>query len=212
LGHVLYAPPIGVGAGADQHTEDFAIIELDPSKVDAENFKGNVIDFGTKLKFEDFYRRMKPDPDNPKTFMYPFDLLMELQGIITTAELHRPTMVGKKGEPCLMVVKRGSATDLTFGRGNNIFSFIRHYFEDKEPQTSKEWPVLSFEEHSRAFSGQGDSGAVVVDGRGRIGGLINSGSGDMEDLDITYATPIEFLMERITKQFPNAHLIPVSTA
>ena len=78
LGHVLYAPPIGVGAGADQHTEDFAIIELYPFKIDAKNFKGNIIDFGTKLKYEDFYRKMKPDSDNPKTFMfmYPFNRLM----------------------------------------------------------------------------------------------------------------------------------------
>ena len=214
LGHVLYAPPIGVGAGADQHTEDVAIIELDPSKIDAKNFKGNIIDFGTKLKFEDFYHKMKPDSDDPKTFMfmYPFHRVMMLQGTISTAELRRPTMVDKKGDMCLMVVKRGNATDLTFGHSNNIFSFVRHYFEDKDPQTSKEWPVLSCEENGRAFSGQGDSGAVVVDGRGRIGGLITSGSGDMEDLDITYATPIEFLMERITKQFPNAHPHPVLSA
>ena len=82
LGHVLYAPPIGVGAGADQHTEDFAIIELDPFKIDAKNFKGNIIDFGTKLKFGDFHRMMEPDPPNRKTFMYLCDRLMKLQGTI----------------------------------------------------------------------------------------------------------------------------------
>ena len=76
----------------------------------------------------------------------------------------------------------------------------------------KEWPVLPYDEKSGAFSGQGDSGAVVVGGRGRMGGLITSGSGDMDFLDITYATPIQYLMECISEQFPNTHLNPIPTA
>ena len=211
LGHVLYAPPIGVGATADQHTEDFAVIALDPSKIDAKNFKGNVIDLGTKFTFTDFYRKINFQTGR-ESFEHPLDRLLPLQGTISTAELRRPTMVDRNGEPCLIVLKRGNATDLTIGRGNNVFSFVRHYFKDKEPQTSKEWPVLSYDEKSNAFSGQGDSGAVVVDGRGRIGGIITSGGGDTDDFDITYATPIEFLLQRIASQFPNAHLNPVLTA
>jgi len=206
LGHILYAPPIGVGATADQYTEDFAIIALDPSKIDAQNFKGNVIDLGSKLTIPVFRRKLN--------FMYPLDRLLPFQGTISTAELRRPSMVDKNGKPCLMVLKRGNATGLTISHGNNVFSFVRHYFKDKEPQTSKEWPVLSYYEDfkSYGFSGQGDSGAVVVDGRGRIGGLITGGCGDAKDLDITYATPIEFLLQRIAKLFPNAHLIPGLTA
>ena len=206
LGHVLYAPPIGVGATADQHTEDFAVIALEPCKIDAQNFKGNVIDLGSKLRIGDFYDRLNVN------FMYPLDRLLPLQGTILTAELRRPSIVDQNGEPCLMVLKRGNSTDLTIGRGNNVFSFVRHYFKDKEPQTSKEWPVLPYDQQSGAFSGQGDSGAVIVDGGGRIGGLITGGCGDTDDLDITYATPMEFLLQRIAKQFPNAHLIPGLTA
>jgi len=211
LGHVLYAPPIGVGATADQHTEDFAVIALDPSKIDAKNFKGNVIDLGTKYTFIDFHHMMNSHL-GPESFEYPLDRLLPLQGTISTAELRRPTLVDKNGEPCVIVLKRGNATDLTIGRGNNVFSFVRHYFKDKEPQTSKEWPVLPYDQKSNAFSGQGDSGAVVVDGRGRIGGLITSGGGDTDDFDVTYATPIEFLLQRIAEQFPDAHLDPVLTA
>ena len=213
LGHVLYAPPIGVGATADQHTEDFAVIALDPSKIDAQNFKGNVIDLGTKFTFTDF-DRMTNSQLGPEGFDYPVDRLLPLQGTISTAELRRPTLVDKNGGPCLIVLKRGIATDLTVGRGNNVFSIVRHYFKDKdkEPQTSKEWPVLPYDQESNAFSGQGDSGAVVVDSRGRIGGMITSGGGDTDGFDITYATPIEFLLQRIAEQFPNAHLNPVLTA
>ena len=212
LGHVLFAPPIGVGPTADQYTEDFAVIALDPSKIDAQNFKGNVIDLGSKLEDVDLCDMMNPHPTNLKRFEYPPDHLLTLQGTISTAELRCPTMVDQNGKPCLMVLKQGTATDLTIGRGNNVFSFVRHYFRGKEPQTSKEWPVLPYNQKSGAFSGQGDSGAVVVDVRGRIGGLITSGCGDTDDLDITYATPMDFLMQRIAKQFPNAHLNPVVSA
>ena len=212
LGYVLFAPPIRAGVTADQHTEDFAIIALEPSKIDRRNFKGNVIDLGAQLTVVDFHRMMHPHPTNPKRPKYPPDRLLRLQGTISTAELRRPTMVDQNGEPCLMVLKRGNATDLTIGRGNNIFSFVRHYVKDKEPQTSKEWAVLPYDEKSGPFSAQGDSGAVVVDGHGRIGGLVTSGGGTTDSLDITYATPIEFLMQRIAKQFPNAHLNPVPTA
>ena len=212
LGHVLFAPPIGVGPTADQYTEDFAIIALDPSKIDAKNFKGNVIDLGTKFPVADFYRMTNTHPTDPNAFEYPPDHLLPLRGTISTAELRRPTTVDENGDPCLMVLKRGIATDVTIGRGNNFFSFVRHYFKGKEPQTCKEWPILPYDQKSKAFSGQGDSGAVVVDGRGRISGLITSGSGDTDEFDITYATPIEFLMQRIAEQFPNAHLNPVVTA
>jgi hypothetical protein len=34
----------------------------------------------------------------------------------------------------------------------------------------------------------------------------------MDFFDITYATPIQFLMECISGQFPNAHLNPIFTA
>ena len=148
LGHVLYAPPIGIGAGVDQHTEDFAIIELEPSQIDAENFKGNVIDLGIKFTVVDFDRMMNSHPTDPKNFKYPLDRLLPLQGTLSTAELRRPTIVDEHGELCLTVLKRGDATDLTIGRSNNTFSFVRHYFKE----TSKEWPILSYDQKSGAFS------------------------------------------------------------
>ena len=49
LGHVLYAPPIGVCAIV-QYTEDFAIIEFDSSKIDAKNFKETSSTSGLSLR------------------------------------------------------------------------------------------------------------------------------------------------------------------
>lgn len=46
LGHIARSPPITLGAGTEGFTEDFAIVELDSSKVE-KVFEGNVIDLGT---------------------------------------------------------------------------------------------------------------------------------------------------------------------
>src|SRR5258708_1203165 len=45
--HVVYAPPISVGTGPKQFTEDWALIELNRDKIDWNNSKGNVVYFGT---------------------------------------------------------------------------------------------------------------------------------------------------------------------
>lgn len=47
IGQVAYSPPISVGAGTKCYTEDWALIELDRSKIDWKKFKGNVVDLGT---------------------------------------------------------------------------------------------------------------------------------------------------------------------
>jgi hypothetical protein len=47
LGYVVYAPPISVGTGLQQYTEDWALIEFNRDKIDWDNFKGNVVYLGT---------------------------------------------------------------------------------------------------------------------------------------------------------------------
>jgi hypothetical protein len=47
LGHVVYAPPISVGTGSKQFTEDWALIELNRDKIDWNDFKGNIMYLGT---------------------------------------------------------------------------------------------------------------------------------------------------------------------
>ena len=45
LGHIVRSPPISFSAGAEGFTEDYAVVELDRSRIsDKEAFKGNVID------------------------------------------------------------------------------------------------------------------------------------------------------------------------
>jgi len=72
-----------------------------------------------------------------------------------------------------------------------------------------EWPIYPYDSKSGPFSDLGDSGAVIVDGHGRIGGLLTGGSGKMGfEFDITYATPISFIVESIKAKYPKAHLNP----
>ena len=45
LGHIVRSPPITLGAGTDRFTEDYAVVELDSSRI-KDAFLGNVIDVG----------------------------------------------------------------------------------------------------------------------------------------------------------------------
>ena len=75
-----------------------------------------------------------------------------------------------------MMIKRGNAAGLTVGRDNEIYSYARNYYDGKA-ETSKEWAILPLDLKSCAFSEKDDSGFLIVDGLGRIGGLLTGGAG-----------------------------------
>lgn len=117
-----------------------------------------------------------------------------------------------KNDPCLLVIKRGGTTGLTFGRANDICSYVHHY-HSLPAKTSKEWAILPFDTKSGAFSAEGGSGSVIVDGFGHIGGLITSGAGSTDGLDITYATPNSFLLKRMqANRLHEPNVSPVLTS
>jgi len=195
LGHVVLSPPINV-KNSEGYTEDWAVIEIDSSKIDASNFKGNAIDLGTRIPVDELTLMMRPkhDPWNDRYFKYPTGRLLHLKGTIPDEEMRNPTVFDENDDPCFAVLKRGNATGLTVGRANDILSYARDY-SDGEARTSKEWAILPHDSKSGAFSEKGDSGSVIVDGQGRIGGLLTSGAGTTSDLDITYVTPISILLK-----------------
>jgi hypothetical protein len=209
FGHVVFAPPISVGISVGGYLEDFAIVEVDTSKIDADSFRGNVMDLGTQIEPGDFTRMMHPHPKNSKSFTYPPDRLLPLRGIIPENEIRNPTMLDRNSDPCIMVTKSGSTTGLTIGRANNIFSYVRHYFSDDKSEISMEWAILPFDSKSGPFSAKGDSGSVIADGTGRMGGLLTGGAGATSSTDITYATPLSFLKKGIAQKFKTAHFDPV---
>ncbi|KIO04582.1 hypothetical protein M404DRAFT_82094, partial [Pisolithus tinctorius Marx 270] len=109
-------------------------------------------------------------------FKFPLDRLLPLVGTITDKLMHAPDMWDLDGEPCLLVVKNGNATGITIGRANGVFSIVREYSMDMTiNQTSMEWAIINYDSKSDVFSGPGDSGSIIADLHGRIGGLLTGG-------------------------------------
>ncbi|KAH8111885.1 hypothetical protein DFH11DRAFT_1546184 [Phellopilus nigrolimitatus] len=221
LGHVVLSPPISVGSSSDEdegYTEDWAVIEVDASKIDASNFNGNAIDLGTRIPSAEYRRMMHPNIENAHGFTYPRDRLLRLRDTIPEDQMRRPTAIDQNGEPCLMVLKRGCTSGLTIGRANNICSYARYYYPYYNWETSKEWAILPRNSESGPFSKNGDSGSVIVDGRGRMGGLLTGGTGkhaslSKSQLDITYATPVDFILKRMQEHgLHKPHVNPVLAA
>lgn len=156
-----------------------------------------------------FVEMMYPDPTAPSTFKYPLHRLLPIQGVIPEDELAHPRMRDKDGEPCILLIKNGCATNTTIGRGTGIRSFVRNYFPDGTPQTSKELAILGYDKF-QVFSDRGDSGSVIVDGQGRVAALLTGGAGQTKSTDITYAAPFEWLWERIKAKFPDVHFHPTA--
>ncbi|KAJ7760921.1 hypothetical protein B0H16DRAFT_1719628 [Mycena metata] len=197
LGHVVLSPPIAIHAGSEGFKEDWALVKVDSSKVNPSHFFGNAIDLGS-TEIPSKYIGYPDDHRLP----VPFDNLLPLKGTIPTTELRAP-LTRDCDKPALLVLKCGATTGVTRGWGNTLVSYARHHIDGIQG-TSKEWAILPYSERAGAFSSAGDSGAVIVDGAGRIGGLLTGGAGRLgsprepaKALDIAYATPIDFLMERL---------------
>ncbi|KAI0920100.1 hypothetical protein AcV7_006093 [Taiwanofungus camphoratus] len=205
IGHIRCSPAISVGDGG--YTEDWGAFEIDVTKF-AKAYKGNVMDLGTEIPFDVLTRKMYPRDYGVPTFDYPSDRLLPLSGLISEELMRRPDMRDHNGHPCLFVIKSGNATGVTIGRATGIFSFVR---DEGTGVESKEWAVYNYDKKSGVFSARGDSGSIVVDGRGRIGGLLTGRAGKTETSDVTYVTPMFWLWPRIKAHFPNAHLNPTIT-
>ena len=107
-----------------------------------------------------------------------------------------------------MVPKNGNTSGLTVGRLNSIRSFVRHYFKGQPSETSREVAVLPRSSKSGAFSAPGDSGSVVVDGKGRVCGMLTGGDGATDVSDVAFVTSIRFLLKRFREQGIEANIFP----
>ncbi|KAI0732066.1 hypothetical protein C8Q72DRAFT_775196 [Fomitopsis betulina] len=108
-----------------------------------------------------------------------------------------------------MVLKNGNTSGLTVGRLNNVCSVVRHYFKDQPGMASKEVAILPRTSKSGAFSAPGDSGSAVVDGKGRVCGILTSGNGATDMSDVTFVTSINFLLKRLADYGIKANIFPM---
>ncbi|KIP08977.1 hypothetical protein PHLGIDRAFT_39085, partial [Phlebiopsis gigantea 11061_1 CR5-6] len=120
---------------------------------------------------------MYPHGANPHSFEYPGDRLLRFCDTVADAEMYNPSPKTKDqdNDPVIMVLKNGSTTNLTVGRLNTIRAFTRTYFQGEPGKMSKEIAVLPRTSKSAPFSDKGNSGSVVVDGKGRVCGILTGG-------------------------------------
>ncbi|CAA7266696.1 unnamed protein product [Cyclocybe aegerita] len=201
IGHVVWAPSIGVGVPPHQYTRDLCVVQL--YKENFYNLLGNVLNLGpeytsTKLKSL-FYER----DDVKSTFKYPTDGLLPL---LTSQQISNPDNKNVTGDPIRRAIKRGFTTKTTVGTISRYMSFARKYFPTGNLE-SIELPILPHENETGTFSKGGDSGSTIVSPKGEYISLLTSGTNKGTDgSDITYSTPFEWAWELVCKQFPGANL------
>lgn len=107
----------------------------------------------------------------------------------------------QNNSPALSVLKRGRTTGVTCDVANEVESYDRTYSSENSSLESKEWAILGYGKSSSLSSARGDSGALVVDAEGRMGGMITGGSGFFAKTDVTYATPMVALLRTCTSMY-----------
>ena len=210
IGHVILSPPLSLSVGEGRFTQDFAVIEVDTTKIDASNFIGNAIDLGTEYSVETLTTWMHPHIANQPSFEFPGDRILEFHDTLTIDQMHSPDpkKVDSRGERTIMVLKRGATTGLTVGCLNNIRSILRKPFKALAGEYSMEVAVLPRTSKSGAFSDGGDSGAAVVNGKGAVAGMLTGGGGEV--FDCSYVSPISFLLDCLKKYGYRANIFPVA--
>ncbi|KAF9065111.1 hypothetical protein BDP27DRAFT_81613 [Rhodocollybia butyracea] len=207
FGELVWAPPIIPSTEPGRYTLDLAVIKIDPGMLDAENFLGNTVNLGKKYTPLELAQKVHLHSSSSPSFKIPGNRLVKLEDQVPEDALFNPPMRDADSKPCFIVFKNGGKTGMTFGKANNVSSFTRTCLAGQYRE-SKEWPVIATNQESGAFSAKGDSGSCVADIFGRVAGILTSGSGATESADVTYVTPISFIMQVLTKRFPQAHLSP----
>ena len=128
----------------------------------------------------------------------------QINGIVPRDVFLKPESFNK---PTFLVMKDGPATGLTVGCLTVMESFVC----DSAGRESVELAVYNFGFNMRpdqlrlpVFSARGDSGSLIIDGLGRMVGLLHAGTGRRGDVDISYATPMYWLWPRIKERYKDA--------
>ncbi|KAI0346551.1 hypothetical protein BDW22DRAFT_1426004 [Trametopsis cervina] len=215
IGHVVRSPPLILSDGKDRVAQDFAVIEVDSTKIDANNFVGNnAIDLGTEIAVGTLTAWMHPKGSSGQSaFEFPGDRLLKFVDILSMDKIRSPDTGNRdssRDDPTIMVLKRGSTTGLTIGRLNNLRSVLRKPYKALGGAYSMEVAVFPRTSQSGAFSDAGDSGAAVVDGKGAVASILTSNSGSSEVSDCAYVTPISFLLECLKNVGYPANIFPTA--
>lgn len=203
IGHILSAPPCGLQSthGRLPWWRDWALIELNQEKHETSL---------TRLS------NQVPVTHSPMHWFHPSNEektnilkqlgpapMITLSGMLPEATIANPP----DAQGLIVSTFTGGGKDIRFGTSNEIMSVTCRRSNNGKKLVSDEWGITGI--GREAFSADGDSGACVWDVHSKcIAGMITSGSGDMlsrsdicgrnyyySAIDVTYATPIERLIE-----------------
>ena len=183
IGHVDRHPPIGFGVGVHCQSEDWALVAIDRQRLPDGIAPLNRLNLRVVADADLAATETGSPPQLP-----PLENgMLRLSGVIPEAELHTR----------MTVLKRGKGTKLTLGLSSPVQSYVRT--TERVGTYSREWPIYGHD--GGAFAAGGDSGAIVVDRSGRIGGIVTAGQvdGEVDGADITYVTPMWWLLERMIR-------------
>ncbi|EEU41586.1 uncharacterized protein NECHADRAFT_87804 [Fusarium vanettenii 77-13-4] len=213
IGHVLFSPKISEGRSpsGEKRCRDWALVELNQEKhVSVLATLTNRVFCGMTGK-NDTWRVTKAELEgcNPaQHYNLQFDdqtHTVELRGTVTKDTVATlPTESASLQDPALVVALYGSTTGLSVGVANEVKSVKRNLIGGTT-FVSEEWCILGVKWRSGSgrgvFSERGDSGSCVWDMDGRIGGMLTGGlDGGNGSFDVSYATPIEWLLQDIREQ------------
>ena len=119
-----------------------------------------------------------PNSGNPR----PNPILIDQEFVARSELIHRRDLLTKcpsnSRSVCLKATRKHKTSVFT---QTAYFPYAREYSSN----STKEWTILPYDGKSGVFSDRGDSGSIIVDGCGPIGG----GAGNTESSDITYSSP-----------------------
>ncbi|KAF5622148.1 uncharacterized protein FTJAE_11009 [Fusarium tjaetaba] len=216
IGHVLYSPKYSLGTsitGASR-LRDWALVELHQDKHETVFSEiRNMVVAGPRAGIE-LWKVLYEELDNEdqerveKRLPFHHTNTYDLTRTVHEFEMRLPNEASRslENERAMVVAKFGRGTGLTFGVANQVKSVTRMPILGQE-FISEEWCILGHKKRGQRrqpFSTDGDSGSCILDMYGRIGGMLTSGKpaqlAKEEDADISYATPIDWLLKDINEK------------
>lgn len=218
FGHVLYSPPYEIRNGRssaernsarDQWVSDWALISLH-----ADSHQARLDDLRNKVFIAGYRLEMSISPplstrdSGSLTSLFKGNCSVQLSSDIIPENAMKAPKLFDTGQMCfnekpaMLVGKVSKGSEVDLGWANAPMSLVRYPSAGLD-LTGEEWCIVGAEVYRKStrlpFSTGGDSGACVWDIEKRIGGmmtagLVNNYGGPM---DVTYATPMERLLEDI---------------
>ncbi|PWW75125.1 hypothetical protein C7212DRAFT_344986 [Tuber magnatum] len=145
-------------------------------------FKGNKVYIGGNIKEEEYGSLMFPNHSDRASYRYPPDGLLQVFYVVLKSEIQQPKQRHAPGDNAM------PDYDLEF--------------------TALETTILSYGGRG-AFSGQGDSGVIILDRGGRIVAMLTGGGGSTNESNVTFGTAWYELESHIRKALPGYFLYPV---